>query len=506
MVNYEQLKPSLNAEKLLSDFTSSFPEIKSTFKSMTRFLIGFLCIFQTVLASKPNFIIIFADDQGYEDIGCFGSKKIRTPRLDQMAKEGMRFTDFYAQPICGPSRAALMTGCYPLRVAERGNVKNLHPHLHSKEITIAEVLKPLGYATGCFGKWDLGKHSQRSFHKDLTANDQGFDYFFGTPTSNDGFVDLYRNRELIEKKAPMATLTRRYTDEVISFIERNKERPFFVYLPHTMPHTKLAASEQFKGKSPRGLYGDVIEEIDHSTGRIIDAVKKQELAKNTWIIYTSDNGPWLIRNKDFADGSLPGDHGGSAGPLRSGKVSTWEGGVRVPTIAWAPGRIPAGSTCNKIAATIDLLPTLATLAGGKAPADRVIDGEDISGLLRGDFDKATDGKAYYYYFMTHLQAVRQGKWKLVFPRPKDPTWLDRFARNGHIAAKDDDVIPGPFLIDLEADLGETTNVAEKHPEVVKKLTGLAEAIREDLGDYNRVGKNMRFFDPIKQRPKAPIRK
>jgi arylsulfatase len=473
---------------------------------MLRVFFLMACALPMASVAKPNFIIIFSDDQGYEDIGCFGAKQIRTPHLDRMAREGMRFTDFYAQPICGPSRAALMTGCYPLRVAERGNVKNLHPHLHSKEITIAEVLRPLGYTSGCFGKWDLGKHSQRGFHRDLTANDQGFDEFFGTPTSNDGFVDLYRNRELIEKKAPMATLTKRYTAEVISFIERNKERPFFVYLPHTMPHTKLAASDQFKGKSPRGLYGDVIEEIDDSTGRIIDTVKKHGLAERTWIIYTSDNGPWLIRNKDFRDGSLPGDHGGSAGPLRSGKVSTWEGGVRVPMIAWAPGRIPVGTTCGEIAATIDLLPTLASLAGGGVPDDRVIDGEDVSHLLRGDFAKANKERAFYYYFMTHLQGVRQGKWKLLFPRPKDPPWLDRFAKNGHIAAEDDEAIPGPFLIDLKADLGETTNVAEKYLGVVKKLTALAEAMREDLGDYNRVGKNMRFFDPMTERPKAPVRK
>lgn len=455
---------------------------------------------------KPNFIIILADDQGYEDLGCFGSKLIRTPHLDQMAREGIRFTDFYAQPICGPSRAALMTGCYPMRVAERGNVKHLHPHLHGEEITIAEILKPLGYATGCFGKWDLGKHSQRGFHQDLTANDQGFDHFFGTPTSNDGFVDLYRNRELIEKKAPMATLTRRYTDAAISFIDRNKKRPFFVYLPHTMPHTRLAASEEFRGKSPRGLYGDVIEEIDHSTGRIIDTIKNHGLSENTWIIYTSDNGPWLIRNKNFEDGHLPGDHGGSAGPLRSGKVSTWEGGVRVPMIAWAPGRIPPETTCRKIAATIDLLPTIAALAGGKVPGDRVIDGEDISHLLRGDFDQATAGKAYYYYFMTHLQGVRQEKWKLVFPRPQDPPWLDHFARNGHIAAKDDEAIPELLLFDLEADVGETVNLAARHPEVVKRLMTLGEKMREDLGDHDRVGKNMRFFDAMERRPELPLRR
>ncbi len=288
----------------------------------------------------PNFIVIFTDDQGYQDVGCFGSPDIRTPRLDAMATQGMKFTSFYAQPICGPSRAALMTGCYPMRVAERGNVKQVHPILHSDEITIAELLKTKGYATACFGKWDLAKHAQNGFFADLLPTHQGFDYFFGTPTSNDSFANLYRNEELIEPQTNMATLTKRYTDEAIRFMQKSKQRPFFVYLPHTMPHTRLDASEQFKGKSNRGLYGDVIEEIDFNVGRIIDAVNEMGLAEQTYVLFTSDNGPWLIKNKDHADGHLPSDHGGSAGPLRSGKVSTFEGGVRVPTILWGPGRVP----------------------------------------------------------------------------------------------------------------------------------------------------------------------
>ena len=454
-------------------------------------------------AARPNFVIIFADDQGYADLGCYGSKTIRTPRLDRLAEEGMRFTDFYAQPICGPSRAALMTGCYPLRVAERGNVKNIHPHLHSGEITIAEVLKGAGYATGCFGKWDLARHSQRGFHADLMPNNQGFDYFFGTPTSNDGFVDLYRNEKRVEEKAAMATLTMRYTDEAIAFMKRNRERPFFVYLPHTMPHTRLAASEQFKGKSPRGLYGDVIEEIDFNVGRIVDAVGELGLREKTYLIYTSDNGPWLIKNKGFVDGRLPPHHGGSGGPLRSGKVSTWEGGVRVPAIVWAPGRVPAGTVCRKLASTMDLLPTLAALAGTKAPGDRVIDGEDISPLLRGEFAKATAAKTYCYYFLTHLQAVRQGRWKLVLPRPADPAWLGPHARNRHIHPRDDGAITEPLLFDLENDIGERTNVAADHPEHVERLQAVAEAAREDIGDYDRVGKGVRFFGALERRPEKP---
>ena len=278
----------------------------------------------------PNFVIIFTDDQGYADVGCFGSTDIRTPRLDAMAADGMRFTSFYAQPICGPSRAALMTGCYPMRVAERGNTKQVHPILHSDEITIAEILKTKGYATACFGKWDLAKHAQEGFFVDLFPTRQGFDYFLGTPTSNDRIANLYRNEELIEPGANMATLTRRYTDEAIAFMRKNKTQPFFVYIPHSMPHTRLDASPQFKGKSKRGLYGDVIEEIDFNVGRILDAIREMNLADNTYVLFTSDNGPWLIKNKDHADGHLPSDHGGSAGPLRSGKVSTFEGGVRVP--------------------------------------------------------------------------------------------------------------------------------------------------------------------------------
>ncbi len=454
-------------------------------------------------ASSPNFVVIFTDDQGYQDVGCFGSPDIRTPRLDAMAQQGMKFTSFYAQPICGPSRAALMTGCYPLRVAERGNTKQVHPILHEDEITIAEVLKTKGYATACFGKWDLAKHAQSGFYLDLLPTRQGFDYFYGTPTSNDRIVNLYRNEQLIEKSSQMATLTQRYTDEAIEFIRRNQEQPFFVYIPHTMPHTKLDASANFKGKSKRGLYGDVIEEIDFNVGRLLDAINELKLADNTYVLFTSDNGPWLIKNKNHADGHIASDHGGSAGPLRSGKVSTFEGGVRVPTILWGPGRVPAGTTCDDLASTLDILPTLASLADAKTPNDRIIDGEDITHLFHGNFAQANPDKAYFYYLRVHLQAVRQGKWKLHLPREKEPIGAAPFSRNTHVAPADRVGFDKPFLVDLANDLGETTNVAVEHPQVVERLLGLAEAMREDLGDYNRVGKNMRFFDPIKTRPKKP---
>ena len=452
---------------------------------------------------RPNFVVIFTDDQGYQDIGCFGSPDIRTPRLDAMAKQGMKFTSFYAQPVCGPSRAALMTGCYPMRVAERGHTKQVHPILHQDEITIAEVLKTRGYATGCFGKWDLAKHAQTGFFLDLFPTRQGFDYFYGTPTSNDRVAHLYRNEKLIEPNSNMATLTRRYTDEAIAFIRKHRQQPFFVYLPHTMPHTRLDASPQFKGKSPRGLYGDVIEEIDFNVGRILDTIRKLKLADHTYVLFTSDNGPWLIKNKDLADGRLPTDHGGSAGPLRSGKVSTFEGGVRVPTILWGPNRVPAGTTCDSIATTMDLLPTFAALAGAKPPADRVIDGEDILHLFHGDFAKANPDKAYYYYLRVHLQAVRQGQWKLHLPRAKEPIGAAPFSRNAHIAPADRIGFAKPFLIDLEKDLGETTDVSAQNPKVVRRLLALAEGMRNDLGDFNRVGKNMRFFDPLEQRPSQP---
>ena len=454
-------------------------------------------------AARPNFVVIFSDDQGYADVGCFGSPDIRTPRLDAMAAEGMKFTSFYAQPVCGPSRAALMTGCYPMRVAERGNDKQVHPILHSDEITVAEILKTKGYATACFGKWDLAKHAQEGFFMDLFPTHQGFDYFYGTPTSNDCVANLYRNEELIEPETDISTLTKRYTDEAIGFMQKNKEQPFFVYIPHSMPHTRLDASAQFKGKSKRGLYGDVIEEIDFNVGRILDAINDMGLADNTYVLFTSDNGPWLIKNKDHQDGHLSTDDGGSAGPLRSGKVSTFEGGVRVPCIVWGPGRVPAGKTCDSIASTLDVLPTLAALAGAEVPTDRVIDGEDIRHLFQGEFDKANADKAHYYYLRVHLQAVRQGRWKLHLPRSKQPIGAAPFSRNSHIAVADRIGFDSPFLVNLDNDLGETKNAAEENPAVVAGLLKLAEDMREDLGDFNRVGKNMRFFDLDGPRPTAP---
>ena len=441
-------------------------------------------------AAKPNFIIIFTDDQGYQDVGCFGSPKIKTPRLDRMAREGMKFTSFYAQTVCGPSRAALMTGCYPLRVAKRNNQVDIHPFLHTKEITVAEVLKTAGYTTAAFGKWDLAGHTQVTYDPNLLPTKQGFDVFFGTPTSNDGYVNLLRNEQVIEKKAAMDTLTERYTDEAIRFIEAHKTKPFFVYIPHTMPHTRLGASKRFRGTSARGLYGDVIEEIDFNVGRILDTVRKLGLDEKTYVIFTSDNGPWWIKKT----------HGGSCKPLRGAKTSTWEGGLRVPCIMRAPGRIPAGQTCDEIACTMDMLPTLAELAGAAVPKDRIIDGHDIRHLMHGRPGATTRKEAYYYYQHTHLQAVRAGKWKLHLPRPAKPPWAPRWAR--HIAPGDVLEIKRPMLYDLDADISEMTDVAAANPKVVARLLALAEKARNDIGDYNRIGKGARFYDPQPRRPDA----
>ncbi|NQU23451.1 MAG: sulfatase-like hydrolase/transferase, partial [Candidatus Nealsonbacteria bacterium] len=297
-----------------------------------------------------------------------------------------------------------------------------------------------------------------------------------------------RNDRVIEKSADMNTLTERYTDEAIAFIRANRDRPFFVYLPHTMPHTRLGASDRFRDKSKRGLYGDVIEEIDFSVGRILDTVTELGLQRKTYVIYTSDNGPWAIK----------GERGGSATPLRGAKTSTWEGGLRVPCIVWGPGRVPAGTVCRETATTMDLLPTLARLAGEKVPGDRVIDGHDVAPLIHGHEHATSPTGAFYYYQHTHLQAVRSGKWKLHLPRPANPPWTPNWAR--HIDQRDVFEITKPLLFDLDADIGERHDVAGEHPEVVARLTELAERAGEDIGDYNRIGRGARFFDAQPRRP------
>lgn len=466
----------------------------------------------TARTDRPNFVIIFADDLGYGDLGCYGADTIRTPHLDRLAAEGARFTSFYAQPVCGPSRAALMTGCYPLRVAKRKNQVEPHPRLHEKEITIAEILKTRGYATAAYGKWDLAGHSQTNYEPDLLPPHQGFDEYFGTPSSNDSTVNLVRGTTIVERGADMANLTERYTDEAIAFIRRSKDRPFFVYLAHSMPHTKIAATPAFVGKSAAGLYGDVVEELDANVGRLWAALRAEGLDANTYLIFTSDNGPWFLdrhltapddarlRNADgqlrypFNQRDERGAHYGSAGPLRGAKASCWEGGFRVPFIIRAPGRVPAGTTCHELASTLDVLPTLAKLAGARAPADRIIDGHDITPLLHGKAGATSPTEAFYYYAHTRLSAVRSGQWKLHLARPVDERWAV-FLQPTESAA-----ITEPLLYNLDADLGERTDVAAQHPQVVARLLALAEKARADIGDFDRAGAGARFFDPEPRRP------
>ncbi|MDP7250542.1 MAG: sulfatase-like hydrolase/transferase [Planctomycetota bacterium] len=436
--------------------------------------------FATTLSAAPNFIVIFTDDQGYNDLGCFGSENIKTPHIDRMAKEGMRFTDFYsAASVCTPSRAALLTGCYPERV---GNLPVLFPRsnigLNPDEITIADMLKEKGYATACIGKWHLGHH------KEFLPTSQGFDYYYGIPYSNDMRIDrtmslvqnvvwregmtkadfkngksrgppLMRGTEVIECPADQNTLSRRYTEEAIRFVQQNKDKPFFIYLPHTMPHIPLYATPQFEGKSEVGLYGDTIEEIDWCVGQLLNALRDAGVDRNTMVVYTSDNGPWkLAGNKTSkVKGNKNRRVGGSAFPLRGYKFQKFEGGMREPTVMWWPGRIPAGSTCSEIAGTIDLLPTFAELAETSPPQDRIIDGKSIVPLIEGKADAKTPHDAYFYRTL----GVRSGKWKLL----------------------------GRELFNLEEDIGESKNVAADNPEVVARLARMLTNHKADLAANRR---------------------
>jgi arylsulfatase len=408
-----------------------------------------------------------------------------------MAAEGMKFTSFYAQPVCGPSRAALMTGCYPIRVAEPGNRKNQHNILHPKEITVAEVLKEAGYATALVGKWHQAGERREKYPPELMPNAQGFEYFYGTPLHN-GFTptvnhnsfkcQLMRNDEMLREaldQAGMDELTQNYTAEAVAFIRKNMDRPFFLYLSQNMPHVPLGASKEFRGKSQRGLYGDVIEELDWSMGKVLDTLKDLGIDDDTLVIFTSDNGPWIEKQL--------GDYGGSADPLRGWKMSAWEGGPRVPCIMRWPGKIPAGKTCDELAATIDLMPTLAHLGGTKPPAGRVIDGRDICDLMFAKPDAKSPHEAFFTYNWVRLDSMRSGKWKLVLPRPANPPgtgWSGRMI----------DAVPATQLFDLDADIGEKRDVAAGNPEVVDRLMKLIENARAELGDYDRIGSGVRFFD------------
>lgn len=442
------------------------------FPLLVALLLGLIRTDAVVAQTPPNIVVVFADDLGYADIRCFGGKA-PTPNIDQLAREGRKFTSFYvAQAVCSASRTALLTGCYPNRVGILGALGPNATHgISASEMTIAEVLKQNGYATAIYGKWHLGSHPE------FLPERHGFDDYFGLPYSNDMWpkhptakfpdLPLIEHEKTIELNPDQRNLTKWYGDRAVAFIERSKDRPFFLYLPHAMPHVPLYTSADFDNRTGLGLHGDVIAEIDDSVGKILKTLDRLDLAKNTIVIFTSDNGPWLSY----------GHHAGSAGPLREGKGTSFEGGVRVPCVMRWPEHIPAGSVSNQSLMTIDLLPTLAKLTG--APPPRLaIDGQDVSKLLVGD-DNATSDNPYFFYWGNALQAVRQGKWKLHFPHDYHS-----------IIEPGKDGAPGKAeirkielsLFDLEADIGESRNLADENPDIVKALTALADAKRKELGD------------------------
>ena len=451
----------------------------------------------------PNIVLIFTDDQGYQDLSCYGSPNINTPNIDQMAKEGIRFTNFYvSQPVCSASRASLLTGCYANRLNIHGAfMPNVGKGLNTDEETIAEILKPLGYTTAIYGKWHLGNEPQ------FLPTRQGFDEYYGIPYSNDmwpkhpqqGPVFNFPVLPLIENEKIVDTLlenqdmlTTWYTNRAVNFIEKNKDQPFFLYLPHSMPHVPLYASDKFKGKSKGGIYGDVIEEIDWSTGEILKTLKKYGLDENTLVIFTSDNGPWLNY----------GGHSGVALPLREGKGAALEGGVRVPCVMRWKGKLAAGQTINQPAMTIDILPTIAKFTGAKLPTKK-IDGIDMSHLLLGKSDAQPHHDAFYFYYKTNeLHAVLSGdgRWKLYLPHQYR-------SLNGRVGTNDGFPIDyeqnqmGQELYDLQNDISETKDVAADHPKIVNQLLELAELARQDLGDQltDRIGTGVREIGMISEK-------
>ena len=446
----------------------------------------------------PNVVLIFMDDMGYGDLGCTGATGYETPNIDRLGVDGTRFTHFYVpHAVCSASRAALLTGCYPERVGIQGA---LFPTstigLGPSEETIADVLKKRGYATACFGKWHLGHH------RPFLPLQHGFDEYFGLPYSNDMWpVDFdgkpattgnrakYPPLPLIDGNDQVGvvrtlddqgTLTGGYTDRALAFIDRNKDRPFFLYLPHSMVHIPLGASPAFRGRSPKGLFGDVMTEVDASVGSIVQRLTRHGLEKDTIVIFTSDNGPWL----NF------GSHAGSAGPFREGKGTEFEGGVRVPCLVRWPGRVPAGRLTDHIGSTIDLLPTLAAAAGAPLPPHK-IDGVSLLPLLEGR-PNANPRRTFFYFYNAELRAVRKDRWKLLLPHASQSYAGQERGQNG---------FPGPVgkvevglaLHDLVEDPGEARDVAAAHPDVVADLQALAESAREELGDAltKRKGKGVR---------------
>lgn len=452
-------------------------------------------------SDRPNIVLIFADDMGYGDLGSYGATQYKTPNLDKMASEGLRFTNFYvSQAVCSASRAALLTGCYANRVSILGALMpNSRIGLNLSEETIAEVLKKRGYKTGIFGKWHLGDHKQ------FLPLQQGFDEYLGLPYSNDmwsmnydgtkatpetnarkaGFPplaliegnDKVREINTMEDQAELTTI---YTQRAVQFIQKNKNNPFFLYVPQSMPHVPLAASSKFKGKSNQGVYGDVLMEMDWSVGQILQALEKNGLTKNTLVIFTSDNGPWI----NF------GNHAGSAGGLREGKGTSWEGGQRVPCIMKWPGTIKAGNISNNLASTIDILPTLAKISGAPLP-EKKIDGVNILSLIKGD-PAAAPRKIFYYYYGRSLEGVRENEWKLVLPHDHRSYEGSMPGHNG-LPGSTSIKKTGYALYDMRRDPGERYDVKEMHPAIVADLNQLAAIARKDLGDdiFNLVGENVR---------------
>lgn len=446
----------------------------------------------------PNFVIIYCDDLGYADIGPFGAKGYATPNLDRMAAEGMKLADFQsAAAVCSASRVALLTGCYPQRVGILGALgPKSRNGINDKEVLLSELLKARGYATAIFGKWHLGHHPQ------FLPTRHGFDRYFGLPYSNDMWPNHptngadYPPLPLIEGEKTIATnpdqtqLTTWYTERAVQFIADSKDKPFFLYVPHNMPHVPLFVSDKFKGKTERGLFGDVIAEIDWSVGQILAALKQHGVDDNTLVLFSSDNGPWLSY----------GNHAGSAGPHREGKGTVWDGGHCEPTLARWPGKIPAGSVCKELAGTIDVLPTFAKLAGAEPPKDRLIDGRDIWPLLSGQLGAKSPHEAYYYYWNLGLEAVRSGEWKLHLPH-EYRTLAGEPGKDGK---------PGPYktattgqaLYNVVTDVGESKDVSADHPEIVQRLLKIAETARADLGDSltKRAGANRRPAGMAKAQP------